>query len=133
MGRRSTFPRIPQDAYGTPAEAVAPLLPHLAPASRFFEPCAGEGRLVAHLVNAGHFCVGQCDLPTDATIWRYVSVEPGVVFVTNPPWRRDVLHPIILNLSGQAPAWLLIDAGWVHSSSRFPISRACRKSSASAE
>jgi hypothetical protein len=26
MGKRSLFPRIPQDAYPTPAEAIAPLL-----------------------------------------------------------------------------------------------------------
>ena len=114
MGKRSTFPRVPQDAHSTPAEAVAPLLPHLEPGSRFFEPCAGEGRLIEHLVNAGHICVGRCDLPTDARTWRYLSIESGIVFITNPPWRRDVLHPIILNLSDQAPTWLLIDAGWVH-------------------
>ena len=107
MGKRSIFPRIPQDAYSTPAEAVPPLLPHLEPGSRFFEPCAGEGRLIEHLVNAGHICVGRCDLPTDARTWRYLSIESGVVFVTNPPWRRDVLHPIIANLSDQLPTWLL--------------------------
>jgi hypothetical protein len=120
MGKRSLFPRIPQDKYPTPAEAVAPLLPHLEPGSRFFEPCAGEGRLIEHLVGAGHKCVGQCDLPIDARTWRYVSAEPRFVFLTNPPWRRDVLHPIIVNLSGQAPTWLLIDAGWVHTRQSQP-------------
>ena len=84
MGRRSNFPRIPQDAYSTPAEAVAPLLPHLEPGSRFFEPCAGEGRLIEHLVNAGHICVGRCDLPIDARTWRYLSIESGVIVITNP-------------------------------------------------
>lgn len=120
MGKRSTFPRIPQDAYSTPAEAVAPLLPHLAPNTRFIEPCCGDGCLIAHLEHAGHICVGQCDLPTDARTWRYVSVESGVAFITNPPWRRDVLHPIIVNLADQAPTWLLIDAGWAHTRQAIP-------------
>jgi hypothetical protein len=127
VGKRSTFPRLPQDAYSTPPEAVAPLLPHLEPASRFFEPCAGEGRLIKHLVNAGHICVGRCDLPTDAKTWRYVSAEPGVVFVTNPPWRRDVLHPIIVNLSDQLPTWLLLDAAWVHTKQSCPYLSRLRK------
>jgi hypothetical protein len=120
VGKRSTFPRIPQDAYSTPAEAVAPLLPHLEPGSRFFEPCAGQGRLIEHLVNAGHICVGQCDLPTDARTWRYLSIESGIIFVTNPPWSRPALHDIIVNLSNQAPAWLLIDAGWAHTRQSIP-------------
>jgi hypothetical protein len=127
MGRRSFFPRIPQDAYSTPAEAVAPLLPHLEPGSRFFEPCAGEGRLIEHLVNAGHICVGRCDLPTDARTWRYLSIESGVIFITNPPWARPVLHAIIANLSGQAPTWLLLDAGWVHTRQAIPYLPRLRK------
>jgi hypothetical protein len=120
MGKRSTFPRVPQDAYSTPAEAVAPLLPHLEPGSRFFEPCAGEGRLVEHLVNAGHICVGRCDLPTDARTWRYLSIESGVIFITNPPWSRPALHDIIVNLSNQAPAWLLLDSDWAHTRQSIP-------------
>ena len=63
MGRRSFFPRIPQDAYSTPAEAVVPLLPHLEPGSRFFEPCAGEGRLIEHLVALGTFASADVIFP----------------------------------------------------------------------
>jgi hypothetical protein len=35
-------------------------------------------------------------------------------FVTDPPWSRPVLHEIIVNLSNQAPAWLLLDGDWGH-------------------
>ena len=127
MGKRSQFPRVPQDAYSTPPEAVTPLLPHLAPGTRFIEPCCGEGRLVEHLVSAGHVCAARCDLPTDATIWRYVSIENGVIFITNPPWRRDVLHPLIINLSSQAPTWLLLDAPWCHTRQAIPYLLRLRK------
>jgi hypothetical protein len=96
------------------------VLPHLEPGSRFFEPCAGEGRLIEHLVNAGHICVGRCDLLTDARTWRYLSIESGVIFITNPPWSRPALHNIIVNLSNQAPAWLLLDSDWAHKRQSIP-------------
>ena len=49
MGRRSDFPRIPKDAYVTPAKAVQPLLPFLASNTRFIEPAAGDASLIGHL------------------------------------------------------------------------------------
>ncbi len=120
MGKRSLFSRIPQDAYPTPAEAAAPLLEQLAPRTHFVEPCCGEGFLVEHLKSAGHVCVGAFDLPPDARVKRYDEAKPGIFFITNPPWRRDVLHPIIVNLSAQLPTWLLIDAAWVHTRQSAP-------------
>ena len=120
MGRRSAFPRLPQDAYPTPAEAVLPLLPHLKPGTRFVEPCCGDGHLVGHLKRAGHVLVGAYDLPDDARVKRYDEAKPGIAFITNPPWRRDLLHPIIVNLANQAPTWLLIDAGWAHTRQSAP-------------
>jgi hypothetical protein len=93
MGKRSDFPRLPQDQYDTPAAAVGPLLEHLAPCTRFIEPCAGAGCLVGHLKRAGHVLVGAYDLPNDARSVRYPGIGDGVVFVTNPPWSRPALHP----------------------------------------
>ena len=120
MGKRSNYARFPRDFYDTPAKAVAPLLPHLTPCTRFIEPCAGAGYLVGHLESAGHVLVGAYDLPNDARSMRYEGIGGGAVFVTNPPWSRPVLHPIINNLSDQAPTWLLIDADWVHTKQAIP-------------
>ena len=36
------------------------------------------------------------------------------VFITNPPWDRKILHPLINHLSNMAPTWLLFDADWMH-------------------
>jgi hypothetical protein len=121
MGKRSTFPRFPQDAYDTPFEAAAPLLPHLTPGTRFVEPCVGRGHLLGHLKRAEHVLVGAYDLPDDARAKRYTEAQPGVVFITNPPWSRDVLHPIIVNLSDQLPAWLLIDFDWLATQQSAPF------------
>ena len=51
--------------------------------------------------------VGDGDAMTD----KIVGCD---VCITNPPWNRKVLHPIIVNLSDQLPTWLLFDADWMH-------------------
>lgn len=120
MGKRSDFERIPRDYYPTPAAAVAPLLPHLMPGTRFVEPCAGDGRLSNHLMGAGHLLVDQFDIEPQHPAVRHGNAltwdRPWAFdcFITNPPWDRKVLHPLIQHLSDQAPTWLLFDADWVH-------------------
>ena len=120
MGKRSNFERRPQDDYPTPASAVEPLLPHLVLNTRFIEPCCGDGHLIRHLKHVGHVLVGAYDLPDDAKVKRYSEAKPETLFITNPPWRRDVLHGIIENLSNQGPTWLLFDADWVHTKQAIP-------------
>ena len=78
MGKRSDFPRLPQDSYDTPASAVAPLLEHLAPQTQFIEPCVGNGSLVEHLKRAGHVLVGAYDLPDDARTTHYAEAKPAL-------------------------------------------------------
>lgn len=135
MGKRSDFARIPKDKYRTPPEAVAPLLRHLTPRTQFIEPCAGDGRLADHLEAKGHRCLARYDLDPerfdvqlrDATRLRWP--RPGsAVWITNPPWTRDLMHPIMRNLIRWAPTWLLFDADWAHNSTQYPEFRPyCRK------
>jgi hypothetical protein len=121
MGKRSAFARIPQDAYATPLAGVEPLLPYLATATRFVEPCCGLGVLAGYLKRAGHVLVSAYDLPHDARTKRYPEANDGTIFITNPPWSRSTLHLIIVNLSDQAPTWLLIDADWMHTRQSIPF------------
>lgn len=125
MGKRSDFPRRAQDDYPTPPEAVTPLLPHLQPGASFTEPCVGAGQLARTLTAAG-FCLVKCsDLPHDA---RYESYrEDSSLFITNPPWTRPILHPIIDNLRKQKPTWLLLDADWAHTRQAAPYLPFCHK------
>lgn len=121
MGKRSSFERVPRDFYPTPFEAVIPLLPHLEPHTQYVEPCAGDGTLVGHLNRAGHTTTKAFDIDPqgtvaftgDATIWEGQRWGASC-FITNPPWDRKVLHPIIDNLARQMPTWLLFDADWMH-------------------
>ena len=34
--------------------------------------------------------------------------------ITNPPWDRKILHPMIEHFSDFKPTWLLFDADWMH-------------------
>jgi hypothetical protein len=121
MGKRSSFPRRARDAYDTPLAAVLPLLPHLPPRMAFIDPCAGRGDLIEHLTSVGHQLIGAYDLPDkDARSATYPRV-PDCRFVTNPPWRCDFLHSILVNLSNQGPAWLLIYSDWLHTRQAAPF------------
>lgn len=126
MGKRSDFERIPRDFYPTPPEAVTPLLRHLSPGTRYCEPCAGDGALIDALTRAGHVCLHASDIePRRADILEADALDgpwSGVeTFITNPPWDRKVLHPLIVHLSDVAPTWLLFDADWVHTRQALPF------------
>jgi hypothetical protein len=125
MGKRSSFERRPRDAYDTPAEAVVPLLAHLSPGTRFCEPCAGNGTLVDHLTAAGHHCARAWDIEPQRDDIDRQDARTRLIgnidcFITNPPWSREVLHALIVNLSDQHPTWLLFDADWVHTRQAAP-------------
>ena len=125
MGKRSNFERRERDYWQTPAEAVAPLLPHLSPKTRFCEPCAGDGTLVNHLRVAGHVCASAFDIEPQADWIDKQDARTRLVgnidcFITNPPWTRKVLHPLIVHLCFQHPTWLLFDADWMHTQQSKP-------------
>lgn len=131
MGKRSAFERNPRDFYPTPPEAVAPLLPHLDPRSHFVEPCAGNLALVDVLVKHGLACVGCYDIePQDEWVSKADALTerptyPFDYFITNPPWSRDILHPLIDHLTSMASAWLLLDADWMHTKQAAPYLKKC--------
>lgn len=129
MGKRSSFERAPRDYYPTPAEAVLPLLPHLAPETVFIEPCAGNGALMDHLRAGGHRCPWAFDiapqrediLTFDAFDMRLFDWQPADCIITNPPWARPVLHQMIAHFAAQRPTWLLFDADWIHTRQSAPF------------
>ena len=137
MGKRSDFPRRERDTYDTPREAVLPLLPHLEYGTMFVEPCAGDGTLVRHLESAGMSCQWAYDIAPRAD-WisdlDALSVDrdqcggtSASCIITNPPWDRKVLHPMIEAFSYAQPAWLLFDADWMHTKQAIPYLSWLRK------
>jgi hypothetical protein len=98
MGKRSNFLRRANDDYPTPAKAVCPLLPHAKEGRTFIEPCAGTSQLTKHLAEAGLIPLRSYDISQgyDARVIEYP--QDADFFITNPPWTRQLLHPIIVNL-----------------------------------
>lgn len=132
MSKRSDFERRKNDLYETwDPRAVKALLPHLAPNTKFIEPCAGRGVLKDQLVAAGHRCIQASDidpLRDDIVKADVMSVRwTPEAFITNPPWTRQILHPLIVHLSDQAPTWLLFDADWLHTKQAAPFKDRLRK------
>ncbi len=136
MGKRSDFERNERDFYQTPIKAVEPLITHLPDTFTFAEPCAGDGRLVqniAKLTNNGGVATFMCDIEPQED-WIMVgdaleAVIPETVdyIITNPPWDRKLLHPMIERFAAIKPTWLLFDADWMHTMQSIPYMPWCSK------
>ena len=139
MGKRSNFERKPRDFYPTPFAAVEPLIEHLPRYSlqhfTFAEPCAGDGQLCRHLEYFGGVCMWASDisprlegiLENDFTEIGEDQVLESQYIITNPPWDRKILHPIIDHFSKLRPTWLLFDADWMHTIQAKPYLVNCEK------
>lgn len=142
MGKRSDFKRVERDYYPTPEAAVVPLIPHLPDGLDidFIEPCAGDGRLAGHIerLTKGRVTCslaidvepqGQSIVKSDAFDMNRATIQrhAAAMIITNPPWDRKVLHPLIEHLSNLAPTWLLFDADWMHTRQSAPYLPRLRK------
>lgn len=133
MGKRSEFERVEKDFYRTiDKRAVEALLPFLPYNTAFDEPCAGAGDLFMALEKAGHSCVSAWDIkPNHPDVLQGNALVDDVFsdsadcIITNPPWSRDILHPMIERFVGIKPAWLLFDADWAHTAQSAPYMKYC--------
>jgi hypothetical protein len=126
--------RRPRDFYPTPEKGVLPLLPWLPENCIFAEPCAGEGDLVKHLTKEGHTCWWISDIQEyegigkkDALKLTEQDIYPCEFIITNPPWSRDILHPMITHFRNLRPTWLLLDADWCHTRQSSEYMKYCQK------
>lgn len=127
------FTRRKQDAYDSPESVLVSLRPHLMAGAHFLEPCAGKGDLWVALEQHGLKCVGATDIEPrgggvvqgDALDLREVDFRRAYrsvdYIITNPPWTRGILHPMIDHLSAMRPTWLLFDANWMHTKQAAPF------------
>ena len=134
MGKRSDFERKPRDFYPTPMEAVEPLLEHLPEDFSFVEPCAGNGALIEHLETKG-ICMWASDIEpqadgihkNDYSEIGYNELIESDYVITNPPWDRKILHPMIQYFAPRIRTWLLFDADWMHTKQSVPYMNMCSK------
>lgn len=123
------FARVERDWYPTPAKAVAPLTHYTRKKGwRFYEPCAGDGSLAEILVNSGWPCMGMSDVaPRAPHVAQRGALDLSLeelngteMFVTNPPWKPELMHPIIHHLSRLRPTWILLYADWLFTKQATP-------------
>lgn len=138
MGKRTNYPRVPRDFYATPYKAVLPLLPFLKPHTRFSEPCCGDMALVKHLEKHGHKLYWASDIEnrvmvgdvgyTVAEIDAMTLTTPLAMsdcVITNPPYKKETLFPMIEHFRNLSPAWLLLNADFAHNIGSSPYLKYC--------
>lgn len=105
---------------------VPPLLAHVPPGTVFAEPCAGAGDLIQLLQAAGLVCAWGLELEPQGICLRNrwpIGVGNALtlterdlggvdLLISNLPWERSWLHPLVRHLSALAPLWSLHDASW---------------------
>jgi hypothetical protein len=105
---------------------VIPLIPHLNGTKRFVEPCAGDGDLVRHLESFGLHCAYSGDKSRGRDALNRDSYAAGLYqIVTNPPHKRELMHPLIEHFQNIKPTWLLIDLDWVATLQAVPYLARC--------
>ena len=129
MGKRSDFARRPHDDYQTvDPRAVATLLPYLRRDEivSFAEPCVGEGHLLQVLIDLGLCCTYSRDIKDGADALVVTNFGDPDAIITNPPWTRELLHPMIVHFQQHAPiVWLLFDSDWAYNVSSGPYLDQC--------
>jgi len=85
--------------------------------------------LVEHIENMTNgWCSWASDLePQTKSIltkhFREIGMEElfeADYIITNPPWDRSLLHPMIEYFTAYRPTWLLFDADWIHTKQSIP-------------
>ena len=114
---------------------VAPLLAHVPAGTRFAEPGAGAGDLIHLLEAAGLVCEWGLELEPQseglANRWpigignalslTVRDLHGATLFISNLPWERSWLHPLIWHLAAIAPLWSLHDASWAYTQQAAPF------------
>jgi len=128
MNKRSDFERRPKDRYYTwDPRAYPPLLSVVSPC-RYAEPMCGRGDMVGALSEAGFWNVMRSDIdpPYNRDVFSLSAddFKDCDKIITNPPWDRKILHPLITHLvSFGKPVWLLFDSDWAFTKQSSPYIR----------
>lgn len=143
MGKRSNFPRIARDLYPTPRDPVLCLAPHLPAATRYAEPCCGNGDLVGHLTGLGFPLGFACDIDPGVETFAYADIRDALtldaidlfdcdMIITNPPWPApyrfgEPTLSLIRRFSRILPTWLLLPADFAHNAYAGEVLHYCQK------
>ncbi len=125
MGKRSDFARRPMDDYQTIDDRAGKALLPFVKGMTYAEPCCGEMHLVLVLEALGLRCSYAGDIKTGEDALVINDFGDADAIITNPPWTRSILHPMIRHFQKIAPTWLLFDADWAHNRHAAPYLDQC--------
>lgn len=121
MSKRSTFDKVPKDFYPTTdPNALPKVFIDFVRGRKYAEPCCGSGDLVDLLVDAAT-CNWESDIEYrgagvvwDAMCLSNNELEKCDCIITNPPYTRSVLLPLIDHLVSLKDTWLLLPSDLMH-------------------
>lgn len=134
MSKRSSFEKIPKDFYPTTdPRAVEPLVKFIR-GKTYAEPCYGNGDLEDLLMDAAT-CKWRSDVREtvgsskvmDALSLTKEQLSGIDLIVTNPPFTRSILMPILSHFITLKPTWLLLPADYMHNVYFGDAMRKCQK------
>lgn len=81
-----------------------------------------------------HKCIYQSDIdPQNEGIEKRDflffggEIPKADIYIMNPPWEREILHPTIEIFRNIAPTWLLFDSDWMFTVQAVPYKKFCQK------
>ena len=121
MSKRSSFEKIPRDFYPTTdPNVLVPEFIRSIRGRRYAEPCCGEGDLTELLTEVS-ICKWESDIENrgagkvwDAMCLSKHELEKCDLIITNPPFTKSVLLPLIDHFTTLKPTWLLLPSDMMH-------------------
>jgi hypothetical protein len=135
MGKRDgdKFERVEKDFYSTvdPA-AIVPAFVDRIRGINYAEPCYGKGLLEDMLVDVAT-CKWRSDIREDA--WCILAMDAVNLtrddmadvdaIITNPPYKWDMLQPLLDHLPTLRPTWLLMPSDYMNNVRMGPYMKRC--------
>lgn len=134
MGKRSNYSKIPKDFYPTiDPKALPPNFLKYLDRKSYAEPCWGEGDLERLITDTGldTECHFRSDINNCATITKdgldltKEDLYDCDLIVTNPPYTKGILLPLIDHWTTLKPTWLLLPADYAHNTYMAPYMKKC--------
>jgi len=134
VSKFSSFERIDKEFYPTidPKSIPPNFLKHIK-GKTYAEPCCGAGDLI-NLIGDNAVCRWKSDLNPagcgvawDAMKLSKNELEKCELIVTNPPYLKDVLLPLISHLSSLRPTWMLLPADIMHNGYMVEPMKKCER------
>lgn len=134
MSKRSNFPKVEKDYYPTvDPKAIPSQLVKFIRGKTYAEPCCGAGDLVDLLYDIS-ICKWESDIvyrgaghQRDALTLGISDLDKCDLIITNPPYTRGVLLPLIDKFLSLKPTWLLLPADMMHNKYFAEYMRKCTR------